>query len=280
LTQEPQVRYAGARGADLLIGHSRYAAGAHLDGTIENWVLGMTITGRVVYRHRDGPLTAVAGDVVLIRPGIPQSWAVPKDSEPWEVLYVAFRPRPHVFPWLRMPEARKGYIHVPLAPSSTRRRVTRALKKALRLATRTPFPDRMELAMGAVEEAVLWCRQGVLAHQDDTDPRVRRALDFLTRNIGRPGIQLAEVVAASHASRARLMSLFRRQVGIPPMAYLERERMHRAHRLLESGLLRVKEVAAACGYEDAKYFSQRFRQRYDVSPSQVLHATGLTEQTS
>ncbi len=32
------------------------------------------------------------------------------------------------------------------------------------------------------------------------------------------------------------------------MEYLERERLHQARQLLESGLLRVKEAAEACGY--------------------------------
>ena len=129
-----------------------------------------------------------------------------------------------------------------------------------------------ELAMSAIEEAVLWCRHEYRSSSAPLDPRVQKALAFLSRNVSQPGLRLADVVNAAGASRPRLMALFRQQIGVPPMEYLERERLRQARQLLESGLLRVKEAAAACGYTDAKHFARRFRLAHGTSPSAVGHA--------
>lgn len=232
----------------------------------------MTLAGKVVYTHPDGPLEATAGDVIIMRPGTAQAWIVPPGSEPFEPVWAFFQPHPHMLPWLQFPDARPGYIHIRFSDPANRRRVARALKKAHRLVTRTPFPERDELAMSAIEEALLWCRHEYRSSTTPLDPRVQKALAYLSRNVARSGLRLADVVRAAGASRPRLMALFRRQVGIPPMEYLERERLHQARQLLESGLLRVKEAAAACGYADAKYFARRFHHTHGVAPSLVGRA--------
>ena len=254
------------------MGHIRLLPGAHSEGTYPDWIFGMTLAGRVNYTHPDGPLEALAGDVVIMRPGTPQAWIVPPDSEPWEPIWASFQPHPHMLPWLQFPDARTGYIHIRLQDPVNRRRVARALKKAYRLATQTPFPERGELAMSALEEALLWCRHEHRSSSAPLDPRVKKALEHLSRSVSQPGLCLADVVRAAGASRPRLMALFRRQIGVPPMAYLERERLRQARQLLESGLLRVKEAAAACGYTDAKHFARRFRLAHGMSPSAVGQA--------
>jgi AraC-like DNA-binding protein len=54
-----------------------------------------------------------------------------------------------------------------------------------------------------------------------------------------------------------------------PFEYLQRRRMAKAHRLLIQGTSSVKEVAAACGYDDPYYFSRMFRRQYDCTPRDV-----------
>jgi AraC family transcriptional regulator of arabinose operon len=254
------------------MGHVRLLPGAHSEGTYPDWIFGMTLAGRVIYTHPDGPLEATAGDVVIMRPGTPQAWIVPTGGEPWEPVWAVFQPHPHVLPWLQFPDARPGYIRIRFADPANRRRVARALKKAYRVATQTPCPERSELAMSAIEEALLWCGHEQRSSSAPLDPRVKKALEFLSRNVSQPGLRLADVVNAAGASRPRLMALFRRQIGVPPMEYLERERLRQARQLLESGLLRVKEAAAACGYTDAKHFARRFRFAHGTSPSVVGRA--------
>jgi len=50
------------------------------------------------------------------------------------------------------------------------------------------------------------------------------------------------------------------------MRYLERVRLDRARRLLDSTALPVLRVAASVGFEDAFYFSRRFKRDTGSSP--------------
>lgn len=254
----------------LATGHQRIPAGSRMSGTIREWVFGITLAGCVRYAHAAGVIEARAGDVTIVRPGTPQSWQVPDGSGTWECLYCIFTPHPHMLPWLQYPEVGPGYMRLHLRESANRRRLVRALRKAHHLTTRTPFPDRVELAMAAIAEALLWCRHDNRAAGRPLDPRIERALTHLVRHLGNPALSLPELVRQSGLSRPRFMAVFRQQVGMPPMAYLEQERLRRARQLLETGLWQVKAAAAECGYADPKYFSRRFRAVYGRPPSKAV----------
>lgn len=61
--------------------------------------------------------------------------------------------------------------------------------------------------------------------------------------------------------------VFRRDVGLSPMAYLTRLRCSQAAALLRTTEDPVSEIAARCGWPDANLFSRRFRQIFHQTPS-------------
>lgn len=63
-------------------------------------------------------------------------------------------------------------------------------------------------------------------------------------------------------------TVFRRVMGCTPAGYITSLRMIKARRLLVDPDLPVSEVAAACGYDDALYFSRVFRRMFGVSPTE------------
>ena len=66
-----------------------------------------------------------------------------------------------------------------------------------------------------------------------------------------------------------VLQLIRKQ-ELPPDAEVP------AESLLAAGTLRIKEVAAECGYNSAYHFTNEFRRIYGVSPSQYrMDHTGL-----
>ena len=79
---------------------------------------------------------------------------------------------------------------------------------------------------------------------------------------------LAELAARVYLSVPRFCTLCRRHFGLSPMALLNHKRMQRAARLLNSTDLSVGEVGRRCGFQDALYFSSRFRKYWKVSPRQ------------
>ncbi|MFJ3668196.1 AraC family transcriptional regulator [Streptomyces sp. NPDC090106] len=77
---------------------------------------------------------------------------------------------------------------------------------------------------------------------------------------------LAELAAELGLSRYQLLRAFRTTMGLPPYAWLAQYRVHRARRLLESGL-RPAEVATAVGFADQAHLTRWFRRVLGVTPA-------------
>lgn len=67
-------------------------------------------------------------------------------------------------------------------------------------------------------------------------------------------------------SRRQMERLFRHHLDTTPKKYLQDLRLQRARILLAETDMSVVEVATACGYESAAYFSKRFRETFGISP--------------
>ncbi len=75
--------------------------------------------------------------------------------------------------------------------------------------------------------------------------------------------ELAEEVALS---RSVFSTRFTRLVGEPPMKYLTHWRMHKAIRLLKSGI-KVEKIAEQLGYESEVAFRKAFRREIGIPPA-------------
>lgn len=81
------------------------------------------------------------------------------------------------------------------------------------------------------------------------------------------GWTLAALAERSHVTPAYFVRLFRRSVGLTPMAYLMGRRLELASGLLRSTVLPMGEVGQLVGLPDPSHFSRRFRARFGVTPS-------------
>lgn len=97
-------------------------------------------------------------------------------------------------------------------------------------------------------------------------PLVARALELMRRRIaGR--LTLAELAHAAGCGRSILARRFRAEVGEPPLKHHLGMRLELGADLLRQGGRQVREVAAACGFDDPYHFSRCFRRRYGRPPS-------------
>lgn len=249
---------------ELLTGHFHEGSGYRIvrhDG-VGDWLLIATVGGTGRFGYAGGEFIAEPGDWMLIQPGTLHDYGVAPADRAWELLWAHFQPRAHWLPWLKWPAVAPGLmrLHIAEAAATARfRDVHRLLTGDLR--------RREAYAMNALEALLLECdRHNPLAATSAYDDRVRRAMDFLERNLARR-TTLADVAGAVALSPSRLAHLFRDQTGQTPQRFLESLRIQRASELLQRTGFSIKQIAGATGFESPFYFSQRFKAWTTQSPS-------------
>ena len=272
----------------LSTGLSTFPPGQSGSGAHSGWNIGMTLGGGAWYTHSDGTRAySKENQVILAKPGTAIYWHVPieppepveeSNTQPnnrpgWHVVYAVFHARAHWHDWLHFTEYAPGYSR--LTPEDPRilRKIRRGLINMHRLATGS-LPDRIEFALNALEEVLLWCRSDQARRSSPLDVRVSAAVDYLTSHL-RQHTTLEQLAAISHSSRSHLAFLFERQVGVPPIEFLHRLRIERAMQMLQMTTDPIKAIAASVGFDDVKYFAKRFKRQTGVTPKHYRRQAAL-----
>ncbi|RFP52707.1 MAG: AraC family transcriptional regulator [Limnothrix sp. CACIAM 69d] len=99
---------------------------------------------------------------------------------------------------------------------------------------------------------------------DDID-RLHQARSILLQHLEQPPSLMTLAQRVGLNSRA-LKEGFRQVFGQPPFTYLHDHRLEQARQLLETGDLKVSEVAAAVGFGDRSHFAKQFRTKFGINP--------------
>jgi AraC family transcriptional regulator of arabinose operon len=230
----------------------------------KDWLLVYTELGDCLVRYPGGELRAGHGDIFLFKPGTPQDYGQHDRRGRWKQVWVHWVPRTEVLEWLSWPELSPGLRHVHLTPEQ-RGPVLRELTLADSV-LRSNMPRCEFLATNAVERALLFCSRANPREGDPrSHPRIQQAVDHLARNLREP--QLLEDLARRFGfSRSRFAALFRRQVGQPPLQYLEAQRLLQARHLLAYTNQTLTQIADHVGFSSPFYLSLRFKKHYGQSP--------------
>lgn len=243
-------------GPNYAVGRSR--------GT-RDWLLILTVAGEGLIRTAKKTHRLPAGHAVLYAPDTPQDYRTSPGSAPWKIAWAHFLPRAHWHACLTgWPQVAPGTALLDLTAS--REPAGAALRRAAQ-ARRRPMPGAVDFALNALEEALLWAdstrgRSGWARG----DERVRSAMDYLAATVDQP-FSLTALARHCSLSPSRLANRFRSQSGQSLQRYSEALRMDRAKQLLAQTPATIAEVAAACGYADAFYFTRRFTRATGKSPS-------------
>jgi len=95
---------------------------------------------------------------------------------------------------------------------------------------------------------------------------VRKGMAYIHEHYTEP-VTREDVARHVSVSEDYLTRCFRQEMGVTPMAYLNRYRVKQARALLAAGEKNVTQVAFAVGFSDSNYFSRVFRQEVGMSPS-------------
>jgi transcriptional regulator GlxA family with amidase domain len=100
---------------------------------------------------------------------------------------------------------------------------------------------------------------------DAADARVTRAIELMDTHRTAP-LSVAELAHEVNLSPSYLRRLFLAHTGRTPARYDKDCRLDRAHELITSTFLTVKEVMAAVGWNDPSHFGREFKRRFGVAP--------------
>ncbi|MEE9405459.1 MAG: helix-turn-helix domain-containing protein [Algisphaera sp.] len=208
---------------------------------------------------------AGGGDCSLYLPNTPQDYRTAGQSGTWGLIWAHVHPPATWRSYLNWPELSPGLRQVHLNDLVVRRRVKRCLEAMVHHSL-SAQPMARELAMNALESALLHIANA----RPDTaqarlDPRLRPVLDLIHHRFDQP-LAIDELAAVAHLSPSRFAHLFREQLSVTPLQYVEAQRLQRARQLLQHTGLSISQIASEVGFAEPFYFSRRFKLATGVSP--------------
>ena len=97
-------------------------------------------------------------------------------------------------------------------------------------------------------------------------PQIVRVIRYIAEHLHEP-LSVASLAASLHLSHNGLIWKFKKELHTTPMRYIAACRIKRAKQLLFEGSLTMAQIAEACGYSNAYYFSNAFKKSEGISPS-------------
>jgi signal transduction histidine kinase/DNA-binding LacI/PurR family transcriptional regulator/AraC-like DNA-binding protein len=126
----------------------------------------------------------------------------------------------------------------------------------------------LQKGLFTVEETLLHIEEALARNKrlgSDAQRTARKAMAYIHEHYAEP---LAREEVASHVgvSARHLTRCFQQEVGLSPIAYLNRYRVKQAKQLLDAGDSSITEVAGAVGFASSGYFTEAFRREVGMSP--------------
>lgn len=106
-----------------------------------------------------------------------------------------------------------------------------------------------------------------LSQVSDTDSAIRATIGYINDNLHEK-LCLTDLAAQQYLSYVQFFRRFKRATGTTPQDYVAGMRMKKAQLLLSETDLPIKRIAQECGFGNEYYFSNFFRTRCTLSPSQ------------
>ena len=237
---------------------------------MDAWILHLTVAGHGRVRQAEGELTTGPGRMLLWPAGVPHHYGASEGA--WTHWWIYFHPRQTWMELLTWPEAQGGVLTLDLAEHDLLPRITKLFQEVVEVMASGRI-RRVALAQALLEQLLLWCDAANPAALAGLDPRLNAALDFAQARLDQR-LGIAQLAKAAGTSPSRFAHLFTAQLGIPPLAWLERTRIERARQHLLLSGRPIAEIGAECGFADPTWFARVFKRHAGMTPRAYRRAGG------
>ncbi len=241
----------------------------------DDWLMIYTTGGIGRFGYGNQDLAVRANDIVLLKPGTPHDYGIENTSDKWDLIWAHFNAPVQWLARLDWPAVAPGLMHLHINSQSLGKKVVTRLRQMHALAQGS-HRLREELALNALDEALLWCDEAnPRCQQARLDDRIRQTMEFACQHLS-DRLSLDGLAESAGLSVSRLAHLFREQTGLTPQNYVEQQRLTRACQLLQFTSKSVKEISSQVGFQSPFYFTLRFKRATGQSPRawRAGHGTG------
>ena len=105
------------------------------------------------------------------------------------------------------------------------------------------------------------------ALQLSSNNRIAFVINYIRKNLDKP-LSIRELSNKAYMSESHFHRVFKNELGISPVDFINNERIKLATRLLADPKITVKEVYMRCGFDSRSYFNRMFRKKQQLSPTQ------------
>lgn len=88
--------------------------------------------------------------------------------------------------------------------------------------------------------------------------RIAFVINYIRKNLDKP-LTIAELSGKAYMSESHFHRVFKNELGISPVDFINNERIKLATRLLSDPTISIKEVYMRCGFDSRSYFNRMFR---------------------
>ena len=121
-------------------------------------------------------------------------------------------------------------------------------------------------------DPLIWITDGSV--ESERIMRIGRAIAHMERHFDE-GVTLPDLAKMVGMSGRSFYRSFSMATGESPLAYLQKLRLAKAAKILQTTDKNVTEVAFECGFNDSSYFARQFRRVFGASPLQFQAAKRL-----
>jgi len=99
------------------------------------------------------------------------------------------------------------------------------------------------------------------------DERITKIIQYINENYNRI-TDIEQIAQYFFISKYHLCRYFRKNLGIPLVAYLNTIKISQACRMLKAGCTNMTQIAIECGFNSSSYFCKVFKNERGISPSE------------